>query len=210
MYLPLQLPSIHLICQKLLAFSQCFSFLFWTNVIQMVLLLRHLMSLVIESGFWFIESGVSIQLPVELVVYQHPASVSILPVIRILVSSLLDIVHPVGSLQLLVCCRGIPICRMLSVEARARARAHCDRRWFFGSRQLSRQCVAEQFRVSAWILNLMKVDVTSLVICQCGFFPLIANLSVSGCQCQVVSSVNLSVGWWKRFHLYVKSNEVQG
>jgi hypothetical protein len=46
----------------------------------MVLLLRHLMSLVIESGFWFIESGVSIH-PVELVVYQHPASVSILPVV---------------------------------------------------------------------------------------------------------------------------------
>jgi hypothetical protein len=53
----------------------------------MVLLLRHLMSLVIESGFWFIESGVSIHPvelvvhPVELVVYQHPASVSILPVV---------------------------------------------------------------------------------------------------------------------------------
>ena len=54
------------------------------------------MSLVIESGFWFIESGVSIH-PVELVVYQHPASVSILPdcVISILVSFLLVVVHPV-------------------------------------------------------------------------------------------------------------------
>ncbi len=38
----------------------------------MVLLLRHLMCLVIESGFCIIESGVSIH-PVELVVYQHPA-----------------------------------------------------------------------------------------------------------------------------------------
>jgi hypothetical protein len=62
----------------------------------MVLLLRHLMSLVIESGFLFIESGVSIH-PVELAVYQHPASCFI----RILVSSLLVVVHPVGSLQVL-------------------------------------------------------------------------------------------------------------
>ena len=55
------------------------------------------MGLVIESGFWFIESGVSIH-PVELAVYQHPASVSILPdcvIISILVSSLLVVVHPV-------------------------------------------------------------------------------------------------------------------
>jgi hypothetical protein len=80
----------------------------------MVLLLRHLIGLVIESGFLFIESGVSIH-PVELAVYQHPSSVSILPdcFIRILVSSLLVVVHPVGSLQVLVCCRGIP-----SAEAR--------------------------------------------------------------------------------------------
>ena len=40
----------------------------------MVLLLRHLMCLVIESGFWFIESGVSI--PVELVVCILPVSAS--------------------------------------------------------------------------------------------------------------------------------------
>lgn len=67
------------------------------------------MSLVIESGFWFIESGVSTH-PVELAVYQHPSSVSILPdcvIISILVSSLLVVVHPVGSLQVLVCCRVI-------------------------------------------------------------------------------------------------------
>ena len=53
--------------------------------------------------------------PVELVVYPHPASVSILPdcFISILVSSgkssLLVVVHPVGSLQLL---------QLLSAEAR--------------------------------------------------------------------------------------------
>jgi hypothetical protein len=55
----------------------------------MVLLLRHLIGLVIESGFLFIEAGVSIHpvelavyqhpSPVELAVYQHPSSVSILP-----------------------------------------------------------------------------------------------------------------------------------
>ena len=81
------------------------------------------MGLVIESGFLFIESGVSIH-PVELAVYQHPSSVSILPdcFIRILVSSLLVVVHPVGSLQVLVCCRGIP-----SVEGRP---THDDRYLF--------------------------------------------------------------------------------
>ena len=69
------------------------------------------MCLVIESGFWFIESGVTI--PVE-VVHQHPASVSILPdcFISILVSSMLVVVHPVGSLQLL------QLLQLLSAEAR--------------------------------------------------------------------------------------------
>lgn len=78
------------------------------------------MSLVIESGFWFIESGVSIQLNWLSASSQIG---SILPdcFIRILVSSLLVVVHPVGSLQVLVCCRGIPSVRSPSLVDR------CDR-----------------------------------------------------------------------------------
>ena len=91
------------------------------------------MGLVIESGFLFIESGVSIH-PVELAVYQHPSSVSILPdcFIRILVSSLLVVVHPVGSLQVLVCCLDI----IPSTEARSPLiAAHCDRDQFCSGRR---------------------------------------------------------------------------
>ena len=66
----------------------------------MVLLLRHLMCLVIESGFWFIASGVTI--PVE-VVCQYPA--------RLFYQHLgfFREVLPVGSLQVL---------QLLSAEAR--------------------------------------------------------------------------------------------
>lgn len=95
----------------------------------MVLLLRHLMSLAIESGFWCIESGVSIH-PVELAVYQHPASVSILPdcvIISILVSSLLVVVHPVVHSRYWLFTTVIGLLSWYPVDRSPSLVDHCDR-----------------------------------------------------------------------------------
>lgn len=98
---------------------QCFSFLFWTIVVQMVLLVRHLTCLAIESGFWFIESGVSIQL--------NWLSTRILPVsasyqIVLSASWFLQGSHPCWLLFILLvhssyssCCRPKPVARSLVI-----------------------------------------------------------------------------------------------
>lgn len=164
------------------------------------------MGLVIESGFWFIESGVSIH-PVELAVYQHPtiwhpASVSILPdcvIISILVSSLLVVVHPVvHSSQVLVVHYSYWFAVVVSRRPKPVARRSL---W---SRQLSRQCVADPWW---WFLadNIrvaedMKFDdgrcrfTRDMSVLILSWFSPIANLSGLSI-CQFVGEIVFTYIW---------------
>ena len=191
------------------------------------------MCLVIESGFWFIESGVTI--PVELVVHQHPAR--LLPSCQCQHPARLFYQHlgffrevfPVGCCS---SCWFIIVTPVTPVAVdRSPSPTHCDRDRFCSdrrvigcSRQLSRQCVADPWwwildggfyadiildggslmEVFPMIWNLMKVDGRfTRDMSVWWIFSLIANLlGLSICQRQYVS-------WWNRFHLYMKSNEVQ-
>ena len=148
---------------------------------------------------------------------QHPASVSILPdsFIGILVSYLLVVVHPVCSLKVLVCCRGIP---SPSAEARCPliAIVICSgRRWLL-DRDSYRDSVSRILDGGRWYeiwWRLLFTSLRAVWVCLMWYpdFSLIANLSGMS-----VGSVNLSVSlcqchvsWLVKEFSPMKSNEVQ-
>ena len=166
-----------------------------------------------SRGFGFSKSVVPIWTGSLVVCCQHPAS---------LVASCQIVLSASWFLQGSLPCWFTTGIGLLSgyypvAVGRSPKPAHCDRdlfcsdwRWFFG--QLSRQCVVDPWW---WFHADMKFDEgwrllhSWYVSSVWWILSLIADLS--GCA---VRSVDLSVSicqlwWWKCFHLYMKSNEVQ-
>ena len=129
-----------------------------------------------EFGYrvWFLVYRVWCFHPVELAVYQHPASVSILPdcFISILVSSLLVVVHPVVHSRYWLFITVIGLLSWYPVGRSPSLVDHCDRDSYRDS--VSRFLDGGFSRIisaSRRIWNLMMVDVASLVIYRCGYYP---------------------------------------